>query len=98
MILVGIGVGAAFLGGYFLRFFTGENKNTEQVKESQINNVIVKDTVQVENHTYLIIGIFLIVAILFLFVAAFCFKIITNKLKKKYSRRARIQTPVHDRV
>lgn len=96
MALIALGMGTAALGGYFLRYFTSETEKKEQIQDSQINSVIVTDTVEVENHVFIIIGIFLIVGILLLFGTGICIRVTMNNLKKKYSRRTRVQAPVID--
>lgn len=96
MALIAGGMGIAALGGYLLKYFTSENArkkdNSDEIKESQINNVIVKESVAVDNHIFLIIGIFMILAILVLFCIAISFKTCRDAMKRRYSRRP--QTPI----
>lgn len=78
--------------GFFARYLyekaTVEPKIVKE--ESKMNNVIVaniKEAVQVEDHSYLIFGVFLIAGLLLLIIGGLLAKHYGKRIKKRTSRR-----------
>lgn len=86
-----IGVGCAAVGFFSRYFYDKANEEPKIVKEeSKMNNVIVaniKEAVQVEDHAYLIVGVYLIVGLLIVIIAGLIAQYFAKRIKKRTLRR-----------
>lgn len=86
-------IGAACTAvGFFAKYIY--DKATQEPKiikeENKMNNVIVaniKEAVQVEDHSYLIVGVYLIVGLLMLIIAGLIAQYYGRRIKKRTLRR-----------
>lgn len=83
---------ASAVAGYFIRLFTS-NSDSEKPSniEKQVNNVIVKDAVNVENHNILIVGVFIIATTVIIAISIFAIHKCLKSFKKKVTRRTQLQ-------
>lgn len=88
LVVLGIVAIGSFISGYYY------NKPAEiqQIPRdpNEMHNVVIqniKDTVQVEDHSYLIVGVYVIIGLLVLIIAGLIAQYYTKKIKKRTLRR-----------
>lgn len=86
-----IGVSCTVVG-FFTRYFYEKATEEPQIikEENKMNNVIVaniKEAVQVEDHSFLILGVYLIVGLLVLIIAGLTAQYFARRIKKRTLRR-----------
>lgn len=88
LVIVSVIAIGGFIGGYFV----SKAANPQKVENNadQLHNVVVqniKDTVQVQDHPMLIIGVFIIIALLSLIIVVLFVQLCARRIKKRTLRR-----------